>query len=102
MSRGDVADRCVKPNVPEIARSIRDFKTKIGCRPRNVPVPQRFTQEVTLEIVRDFGLQVLTILSPLFQKAMQLFELHKEVLCRLQNGVAPDNVLTGLIRSEGE
>src|SRR5262245_62184728 len=50
-SAGDVADGGVEPDVPVIAGRIGDFETKIGRGPRNVPVAERLTEEMALQII---------------------------------------------------
>ena len=50
---GEVADRCVEPDIPVVPRGIGDLEPEVGGGPRDVPVAQRFTEEVTGQIVGD-------------------------------------------------
>ena len=84
---GDVADRGVEPDVPVVARAIGNLEAEVRGRPRDVPVAERLAEEMALEVVGDFGLQVLARLRPLVQKAVQLLELDEQVLGRPQLGL---------------
>ncbi len=78
--RSDISDRGIKPDVPEITWTVWNFESEIRSRSRDVPVAKLFAsfftirvaEEVTFEIVGDFWLQVIPVLSPFFKKAMQL------------------------------
>ena len=85
-SGSDVTDRRIKPNIPIVAWAIWNLKTKIRCRPRYVPVTQRIAEEMSLEIVCDFRLQMFARLCPTLQEFMQRFKSHEQMLGRLLDG----------------
>ena len=87
LRRSDVSDRRVKPDVPIISRAVRNFKTKIGRRARNVPIAKflaTFTafgisEKMPQQVVANFGLQMVLVLHVSFKEVMQFLELNEEV-----------------------
>ena len=65
---------------------IRDFKSEVGGRSGDVPVAQRVSQKIAFEVASNFGLQVASILGPVFQKRTQLFQFDEQVIGRSQFG----------------
>ena len=78
--RGHIADRSVKPDVPEVTRGVGDLEPEVRFGSRDIPVPQRFTQEMPLEVVGDLRLQVLAVLCPFFKELVQLLDLDEKVI----------------------
>ena len=76
-ARGDVADGGVEPDVPIVTRAIGDFEAKVGGGPRHVPIAQWLTEELRLEVVRRFRLQVIAALRPFLEKAVELLNRHE-------------------------
>src|SRR5262249_12188281 len=61
-----------------------NFKTKIRRRPRDVPIPERLPEKMSLQIIGDLGLQMIARLRPLGKKVVQLLQFDKQV-SRLTN-----------------
>ena len=80
LGRGDVSDRRVEPDVPVVAGTVGDLEAEVWRRPRDIPVLERFAQEMALQIVRHLGLQVPAALGPFVQEAVQLFQLDEQML----------------------
>ena len=79
--RGDVTDRSIKPDVPKVfAIGAGYFETEIWFGSRDIPVAQLVLQEVSLQVVGDFVLQVFATLSPLVQEFVQLLDLDEVVI----------------------
>src|SRR5262245_54423928 len=82
-----VTNRSVKPNVPIITGTVRNFKTKIGCWSRDVPVPQWLAQKVALQVICHFRLYVIPLLNPLAEKRSQRLQLHEQMIGASQFGL---------------
>jgi hypothetical protein len=82
--RRHVADRRVEPDVPVITRAVGDLEAEIRGRPGDVPISQRFVEEVSLEVIGDLPLEVAARLSPLVEKVVQLFQPDEQVPLRAQ------------------
>ena len=65
-----------------MSRFVRNLKSKVWCRARHVPVSQWLTQEMPLQVVRDFRLQMSAVLSPLIQELVELLEFDKQMFGR--------------------
>ena len=70
---GDVANWCIKPDIPVVARGIWYLKSKIGGRPTDIPVSQFLSEKVPFQIIGNFALQCTTRFNPVIQKGMKLF-----------------------------
>ena len=81
---GHVADGSIEPDIPEVARRVRDLEAEIRGRSRDVPVTKRVAEEVSFEIVRDFQLEMVARLSPLVEESVKLFQLDKQVRRRAE------------------
>ena len=51
--RRHIANRRIEPNVPVVARTVGNLETEIRRGPRDVPITQRFVQEVALQTRRQ-------------------------------------------------
>ena len=80
LGRPDVSDRRIKPHVPVVAGTVGNLEAEIRRRPRNIPIPQRFAQEMALQIVGHLRLQVPAALGPLVQEVVQLLQFDEQVL----------------------
>lgn len=79
LGAGDVADGGIEPDVPEVTGSIGDFEAEVGSGSGDIPIAEGFAEEVAFEVVGDFGLEVLSVLGPLFEERVQAFEFDEEV-----------------------
>ncbi len=68
LSRRDVSDWRVEPNVPIISRRIRNLESEVGRWSRHIPVSQRLAEKVALQVVCDFRLEMIAALSPLVEE----------------------------------
>ncbi len=80
LCRSDVSDRGIEPDIPIVSRAVRDLETEILCGARNVPVAKFVTKELTIDVVGDFWLKTVAILSPIDQKFTQLFQFDEQVV----------------------
>ena len=78
-SAGDIANRRIEPNVPVVSRRVRNLKTEVRSRSRDIPVAERLAKEMALQVIRHFGLQVFPALRPFFQERVQLLQLNKQM-----------------------
>ncbi len=59
---------------------VGDFEAEVRFGSRDVPVAEFIAEEVTLEIIGDFGLQVVSALGPFFEKLVVLFDADEQVV----------------------
>jgi len=93
LQRGQVADRCIQPDVEILARRIRDLDAEVGRVTADVPVAQAALAffvfgEPFLDLVQHLGLQAAGGLRPLLQKGdtAWITQLEEVVLRALHDG----------------
>src|SRR5690554_159352 len=81
---GEIANRCIQPNIEKLTGSIRDFKTKIGCITAYIPLLQTCIQPLS-KLIGHLWLQGATA-GPLGQEVGKLRQLEEIVLRLLLDG----------------
>ena len=86
--RGEVANRCVQPDIKILARCIRNFDPKVGRITADIPIAQSaLALQPFAGFVRHFGLQARRIQCPLAQElaALRIRQLKEVMLGRLHH-----------------
>ncbi len=74
---GDVANRCVEPDVPKVARRIRNLEAKVGPRSADVPIAKCFRQEMSFQIIGCLTLQRVAAIDPIGKELMEFVQLNE-------------------------
>ena len=82
----NITDRSVKPDIPIVVLvGAWDGEAKVGGWSGDIPVPQRFMQKVSFEVIGDFDLQVIFVLRPCVEKGVHRLDFNEEMVLLAEN-----------------
>ena len=75
-----VTNGSIKPDKPVVARTVWNLESEVRSWTRNIPVPQRFMQEMSLQIIGNLFLLVFSTLGPFGKEVVQGLDFNEQVI----------------------